>query len=52
MNEKQSLTTSLIVVISGAFVLTYLFPNLQSELALFYGGGYANGYFPGVSTGQ
>jgi len=46
MNEKQSLTTSLIVVISGAFVLTYLFPNLQSELAL------VNGYFPGVSNGQ
>jgi len=52
MDEKQSLTTSLIVVISGAFLLTYLFPNLQSELALFYGGSYANGYFPGVSTGQ
>jgi rhomboid protease GluP len=52
MKQRQSLTTSLIVVISGAYLLTYLFPNLQSELALFYGGTYANGYFPGVATGQ
>ena len=53
MKERQSLTTSLIVLISGSFLLSqYLFPNLQSQLALFYGGNYSNGYFPGVSTGQ
>jgi membrane associated rhomboid family serine protease len=53
MKDKQSLTTSLIVVISGTFLLTqFVFPNLQNELALFYGGNYANGYFPGVATGQ
>ena len=53
MKEEQSLTTSLIVLISGTFLLTeFVFPNLQSQFALFYGGNYANGYFPGVSTGQ
>ena len=53
MKERQSLTTSLIVLISGCFLLgQYVFPNLQSQLALFYGGTYSNGYFPGVSTGQ
>ena len=53
MQEKQSLTTSLIVIISGTFLLTqFVFPDLQSQLALFYGGNYANGYYPGVSTGQ
>ncbi|MCX6453498.1 MAG: rhomboid family intramembrane serine protease [Actinobacteria bacterium] len=53
MKERQSLTTSLIVLISGCFLLgEYVFPNLQSQLALFYGGNYSNGYFPGVSTGQ
>jgi membrane associated rhomboid family serine protease len=53
MKEKQSLTTSLIVLISGTFLLTqFVFPDLQSQLALFHGGNYANGYFPGVATGQ
>jgi rhomboid protease GluP len=53
MRQKQSLTTSLIVLISGTYILaTYIYPALQSKLALFYGGQYSNGYFPGVSTGQ
>jgi membrane associated rhomboid family serine protease len=53
MKDKQSLTTSLIVLISGTFLLTqFVFPDLQSQLALFHGGNYANGYFPGVNTGQ
>jgi membrane associated rhomboid family serine protease len=53
MNQKQSLTTSLIVLITGSFLLTeFVFPDLQSQLALLHGGNYANGYFPGVSTGQ
>jgi len=53
MRQKQSLTTSLIVLISGTFLITtYVLPDLQSKLALFYGGQYANGYFPGVHTGQ
>jgi len=52
MKQKQSLTSSLIVVIVGAYLLTYVFPSLQSQLCLLYGGNFANGYFPGVSTGQ
>lgn len=53
MKEKQSLTTSLIVLISGTFLLTqFVFPELKSQFALFYGGNYGNGYFPGVATGQ
>ena len=53
MKERQSLTTSLIVLICGSFLLAeYFLPDLQSQLALFYGGDYSNGYFPGVSTGQ
>jgi len=52
MKEKQSLTTSLIVLISGAYLLNYIFPALQDQLSLIYGGQYSNGYFPGVHTGQ
>jgi len=53
MKQKQSLTTSLIVLITGTFLLTeFVFPNLQSQFALIHGGNYANGYFPGVYTGQ
>ena len=53
MKDKQSLTTSLIVLISGTFLLTqFVFPDLQSQLALLHGGNYANGYFPGGATGQ
>jgi membrane associated rhomboid family serine protease len=64
MQKKQSLTTTLTVVITAAYligsglsflgtsVVKPLFPNLPDQLALFYGGQYSNGYFPGVSTGQ
>ena len=53
MNQKQSLTTSLIVLISGTFLLTqFVFPDLEPQLALVHGGNYVNGYFPGVYTGQ
>jgi len=64
MQKKQSLTTTLIVVITTAYLLGSglsilgnsvvrpLLPKLPDQLALFYGGQYSNGYFPGVSTGQ
>ena len=53
MNQKQSLTTSLIVLISGTFLLTqFVFPELETQFALIHGGNYVNGYFPGVYTGQ
>jgi membrane associated rhomboid family serine protease len=53
MNQKQSLTTSLIVLISGTFLLTqFVFPELESQFALIHGGTYVSGYFPGVYTGQ
>jgi len=53
MNQKQSLTTSLIVLISGTFLLTqFVFPDLEPQFALVHGGNYVNGYFPGVYTGQ
>jgi membrane associated rhomboid family serine protease len=53
MNQKQSLTTSLIVLISGTFLLTqFVFPELETQFALIHGGNYINGYFPGVYTGQ
>lgn len=64
MQAKRSLTNSLIAVITGAFVLgnglnifgtqyiAAIFPHLTDTFALFYGGQYSNGYFPGVSTGE
>jgi rhomboid protease GluP len=52
MRERQSLTNTLIVIIVGAYLLTYVYPNITYDLALIYGGQYSNGYFPGVSTGQ
>jgi membrane associated rhomboid family serine protease len=53
MNQKQSLTTSLIVLITGTFLITqFVFPELQSRFALTHGGDYANGFFPGVYTGE
>ena len=64
MQAKRSLTNSLIAVITGAFLLANginilgtqyvkaLLPSFTENFALFYGGQYSNGYFPGVSTGQ
>ena len=53
MNQKQSLTASLIVVITGTFLATeFVFPDLQGQFALIHGGNYANGFFSGVYTGD
>ena len=64
MQAKRSLTNSLIAVITGAFLLgnglnvfgtqyiAAIFPRLTDNFALFYGGQYSNGYYPGVSTGE
>jgi membrane associated rhomboid family serine protease len=65
MNTKrQSVTSILIGVITGAYVLgsginifgtqlvQAVFPTLPDHLALFWGGQYSNGYFPGVATGE
>lgn len=52
MRVKQSLTTSLVVLISLFFVAAQFDHQLVDQLCLFYGGTYSNGYFPGVSTGQ
>jgi membrane associated rhomboid family serine protease len=64
MQAKRSLTNSLIAVITGAFLLgnglnvfgtqyiAALYPRLTDNFALFYGGQYINGYFPGVHTGE
>ena len=52
MRERQSLTNTLIVIIVGAYILAIFNPSITDKLALIYGGQYANGYFPGVSTGQ
>ena len=64
MQAKRSLTNSLIAVITGAFLLgnglnvfgtqyiAAIFPRFTDNFALFYGGQYSNGYFPGVSTGE
>ena len=53
MNQKQSLTTSLIVLITGTFLITqFVFPELQPRFALTHGGDYSNGFFPGVYTGE
>ena len=53
MNQKQSLTASLIVVITGTFLITeFVFPDLQGQFALIHGGNYANGFVSGVYTGD
>lgn len=52
MRLRQSLTTTLVALISLFYLLAQFDHQLVGQLCLFYGGTYSNGYFPGVSTGQ
>ena len=52
MRVQRSLTTTLISIICLFYIWAQFDHTLVDHLALFYGGVYSNGVFPGVSTGQ